>query len=73
VGTGQDGRLRKPGQTGGTAIKSLYLLAHGFPRFFGVIIKDKDNIEKGLTDGVLWNGGGIIFGKYWSTVYLNHE
>jgi hypothetical protein len=63
VGTGQDGRLRKPGQTGGTAIKSLYLLAHGIPRFFGVIIMEKENITKGLLGECLGMGVKLFLGN----------
>jgi hypothetical protein len=73
VGTGRTVVSAGQAKTGGTTIKSLYLLARHIPLFFGVIYADRNNFEKGWRGGVPWNGVGIIFEKFASSVYLNHE
>jgi hypothetical protein len=48
------GRKPRPRSSkGGTTIKSLYLLAHGIPRFFGVFNMYRENYEKGRRGRVL--------------------
>ena len=53
VGTGRTVVSAGQAKTGGTTIKSLYLLAHGIPRFFGVFNMYRENYEKGRRGRVL--------------------